>query len=151
MILDGLKRIVGSAKVQLLASAAFGAAMTYLMTPGTAAEKRGLLETMVYALAALVGAVILGWAHEDASAKASPAQQVNVGSKVDNVAPPAAVVPPPAPVPVPDPQQQLVEDVYTQVLHRLEARAAAQNKARAAALAAQQAAAAVIPEPPKGE
>jgi len=85
-MLDGLKRIVNSAKVQLLASAAFGAVVTYLMTPGSREDKAGLLNTMVVTLGALVGAVILGWAHEDSAAKSAPSQQVNVGSKVDNTA-----------------------------------------------------------------
>src|SRR6478609_4417938 len=87
-MLDGLKRIINSAKVQLLAASAFGAVMTYLMTPGSTAEKRGLLETMITALAALVGAIILGWSHEDASAKSQPQNQTNVNSAVTNSAPP---------------------------------------------------------------
>ncbi len=84
MMLDGLKRIVNSAKVQLLASAAFGAVTTYVFTPGSREDKAGLLNTMVITLGALVGAVIIGWAHEDAAAKSSPSQQVNVQSDVKN-------------------------------------------------------------------
>lgn len=81
---EGLKRIVNSAKVQLLAVAAFGATTIYLLTPGTSLEKRDLLTKMVYTLGALVGAVILGWAHEDAALKRGASQQVNVGSEVTN-------------------------------------------------------------------
>lgn len=88
-MLDGLKRIIQSAKVQMLGIAAFGAAVTYLMTPGTYADKRDLASTMVMAIGALVGAVILGWAYEDGKAKgAAPSQQVNVGSEVSNPPPP---------------------------------------------------------------
>lgn len=101
---DGLKRIINSAKVQLLASAALGAVVTYLFTPGTSAEKRGLLQTMVVALASLIGAVILGWAHEDAAEKRGtpqtpqpqPQPQINVGSDVVNTQAQA-----PAPTPTP--------------------------------------------------
>lgn len=81
---EGLKRIVNSAKVQLLAAAAFGATTIYLLTPGTSLDKRDLLTKMVYTLGALVGAVILGWAHEDAALKRGASQQVNVGSEVTN-------------------------------------------------------------------
>lgn len=83
-MLTGLKRIIQSAKVQMLAIAAFGAVVTYFLTPGTAAEKRELAKTMIMTLGALVGAVIVGWAYEDGQLKSSPQSQVNVGSDVHN-------------------------------------------------------------------
>lgn len=88
-ILDGLKRVAASAKVQLLAVAAFGAVMTYVFSDGTHEEKRTLMRDMVYAIAGLVGVIILGWAHEDAAAKG--ASQTNIASTVKNEAPPAPV------------------------------------------------------------
>jgi hypothetical protein len=108
LVIDGLKRIINSAKVQTTAAAAFGAWVTYATSDGTPAEKAPLKLALIIAVGTLVGIVLVSWAAEDfakhrADAPAKPSTQVNVQSDVKNPAPtpqdarPAPVVEPPKP------------------------------------------------------
>jgi hypothetical protein len=112
LVIDGLKRIINSAKVQTTAAAAFGAWVTYATSDGTPAEKAPLKLALIIAVGTLVGIVLVSWAAEDfakhrAEAPAKPSTQVNVQSDVSNPTPVAVAgdaMPAPAPKPVAAPK-----------------------------------------------